>query len=268
MILDELVYKNVNAVLSERIKTRDEYAEGDKKEAKRLFKQLIGIMNRCDDPNAKKMGERLVSLVGKLDGIDFSTFKRRYNYVTSKRRKEDDEKFNDGFNAALDQIEEDGWFEDNHIKENKMKKVQQLTEQDLHNMVKEAVERLRESYYGFDESGFGRYGFDESGKEDSKDSKKGKDEGRPSDSNSASAQHRREVVLDALRNEPDDPSNVKRREFIYLLWGDKIQNDKDYDTYRGLMSKYLDPDDSSHQFDDSQINQIYNKLSSIASTTR
>ena len=262
---NSITYRSDCEVLSERIKTRDEYALDDKREAKRLFRQLIGIMNRCDDPAAKKTGEKLISLLPSLDKIDFSRFRRRYNYITSRRKREDDATFNDGFNACLDQMEEDGWFGDKEINENKMNRIQRLTEEDLHNMVKEAVVRLRESYYGFDESSFG---FDEADEKGEGGTKKSPDDGRPRDSHSKTSQQRREVVLDSLRNEPDDPSNVKRREFIFKLYGNKIKNDDDYDTYRSLFSKCLNPDDSAHQFDDSQINTMYNMLSSVASTTR
>lgn len=250
MDINALTSRVTREVLNERIKTRDEYASSDKKEAKRLFKQLIGIMNRCDDPNAKKMVERLSSLAGKLDGVDFSTFKRRYNYVTAQRRKEDNETFNSGFNAALDQLDEDGWFNDT-IKESKMKKVQ-LTENDLHNMVREAVYKLRESFYGFDESGDGSSS-DEGPKSD--------DDGRPDDSSSEDAQRKRSVVLDTLRNTRDDYSDVKRRNFIYKLYN--ISDKDDYDTYRSLFSKCLNPKDSAHQFSDAQINTLYNMLSNV-----
>lgn len=103
--LDKIITESMMSVLNERIKTREEYADGDKKEAKKLFKSLIGIFNRCDDPNAKKMCESLLKLENKVDKIDFSSFKRRYNYTTVQRKKEDDEKWTDGYWSAMNNIE-------------------------------------------------------------------------------------------------------------------------------------------------------------------
>lgn len=105
--LDGMVKECVSQVLTERIKTRDEYASDDRKEMKRLFKSLIGIFNRCQDPKAEKIKNSLISLMERSENVDFTTFKRRYNYTTVQRQKEKDEDFNNGFNAALDQIEED-----------------------------------------------------------------------------------------------------------------------------------------------------------------
>ena len=105
--LEGMVNECVSQVLTERIKTRDEYAVDDHKEMKRLFKSLIGIFNRCQDPKAEKIKNSLIGLMEKADNVDFTTFKRRYNYTTVQRQKEKDEDFNNGFNAALDQIEED-----------------------------------------------------------------------------------------------------------------------------------------------------------------
>lgn len=102
--LDEIIRENIQLVLNERIKTRDEYAEGDKKEAKKLFRSLIGIFNRCDDDQAKKMVESLQKLEEKLEKIDFKSFKRRYNYVTAQRKKEDQEKWEDGYTSAMNNM--------------------------------------------------------------------------------------------------------------------------------------------------------------------
>ena len=105
--LTGMVNECVSQVLTERIKTRDEYASDDRKEMKRLFKSLIGIFNRCQDPKAERIKAGLINLMTKADGVDFTTFKRRYNYTTVQRQKEKDEDYNNGFNDALDQIEED-----------------------------------------------------------------------------------------------------------------------------------------------------------------
>lgn len=102
--LDRIIAESLDRVLNERIKTREEYADGDKKEAKKLFKSLIGIFKRCDDDNAKKMVESLSKLEEKMDKIDFSKFTRRYNYVTAQRKKEDEEKWADGYQSALNNM--------------------------------------------------------------------------------------------------------------------------------------------------------------------
>lgn len=98
--LDKIISESIQMV-TERIKTREEYADGDKKEAKKMFKSLIGLFNRCDDPQAKKMVDKLSKLEEDLDKIDFSKFTRRYNYVTAQRKKEDEEKWTDGYQSAL-----------------------------------------------------------------------------------------------------------------------------------------------------------------------
>ena len=98
--LDKIISESIQMV-TERIKTREEYADGDKKEAKKLFKSLIGLFNRCDDPQAKKMVEKLSKLEGDTEKIDFSKFTRRYNYVTAQRRKEDEEKWAEGYQSAM-----------------------------------------------------------------------------------------------------------------------------------------------------------------------
>lgn len=100
--LDEIVKRCVRETLNERIKTREEYAESDKKEAKKLFRSLIGIFNRCDDKRAENIVSKLNKLCDDMDKVDFSSFKRRYNYTTAQRRKEDEEKWNDGYQSGLE----------------------------------------------------------------------------------------------------------------------------------------------------------------------
>ena len=99
--LDRIIAESLNKALNERIKTREEYADGDKKEAKKLFKSLIGLFKRCDDNNAQKMADDLLRLEEKMEKIDFSKFTRRYNYITAQRRKEDEEKWTDGYMSGL-----------------------------------------------------------------------------------------------------------------------------------------------------------------------
>ena len=132
-----------------------------------------------------------------------------------------------------------------------MGRIIKLTESDLHNMVFRAVQNIKES---FDFGG----GFDEA-------SAATPDDGRPQDSDSKKAQQKRNSVLTALRrsNSTDEmeDSRVRRRAIIYRLYN--VSDDKDYDTYRSLFSKCLDPDDSAHQFSDGQINIIYDMISDI-----
>ena len=56
-------------------------------------------------------------------------------------------------------------------------------------------------------------------------------------------------------------SDVKRRGAIDLLYHPK--DDAERDTYRSEFSKYLNPDDKAHVWDDSQINKLYNWLSDL-----
>ena len=99
--LDEIVSRCVREVITERIKTRDEYAESDKKEARKLIRSLMGIFNRCQDPKAEAIVKKLDKLSGDMEKVDFSSFKRRYNYTTAQRKKEDEEKWEDGYQSAL-----------------------------------------------------------------------------------------------------------------------------------------------------------------------
>jgi hypothetical protein len=177
--------------------------------------------------------------------------------VPVQRRKEDDKVFNDGFTAAIEQFEEDGFLNEN----NTMGKTIRLTESDLHEMVVSAVNALKESYF---------YGMDEGGESDGPATP---DDGRPGDSNKKNAQNKRSTVLAAVRRMDNEgggngedvksTSMVRRRDIIYRLWN--ISDDGDYDTYRSLFSKCVDPDDSSHQFSDEQINIIYDMIQDISS---
>jgi hypothetical protein len=47
------------------------------------------------------MVEKLSKLEGDMEKIDFSKFTRRYNYVTAQRRKEDEEKWAEGYQSAM-----------------------------------------------------------------------------------------------------------------------------------------------------------------------
>ena len=50
------------------------------------------------------MVESLQKLEEKLEKIDFKSFKRRYNYVTAQRKKEDQEKWEDGYTSAMNNM--------------------------------------------------------------------------------------------------------------------------------------------------------------------
>ena len=69
------------------------------------------------------------------------------------------------------------------------------------------------------------------------------------------------ILQNAGSGYDDEKSNVKRRGAIELLYHPK--DDGEWDTYRSEFSKYLNPDDTAHVWDDSQINKLYNWLSDI-----
>ena len=73
-------------------------------------------------------------------------------------------------------------------------------------------------------------------------------------------QRKRNVVVDMFSNE-NGKSDVKRRGAIELLYHPKDEGE--WDTYRSEFSKYLDPEDTAHVWDDSQINQLYNWLGDV-----
>ena len=129
-----------------------------------------------------------------------------------------------------------------------------ITEGEIKRMISESVNRILEfNEIGFDESAFG--GFDEKKKErDSAD----RDGDGKTDNNDM--QRKRNVVLDMFSNK-DEKSNVKRRGAIELLYHPKDEGE--WDTYRSEFSKYLNPNDTAHVWDDTQINKLYNWLSDI-----
>lgn len=126
-----------------------------------------------------------------------------------------------------------------------------VTEGELKRMIAESVQRLME----FDESYFG--GFDEGGDEPKRQPE---DRDGDGDTSNTDMERKRNVVLDMFSND-DEKSNVKRRGAIELLYHPK--DDGEWDTYRSEFSKYLNPDDTAHVWDDSQINKLYNWLSDI-----
>ena len=132
-----------------------------------------------------------------------------------------------------------------------------ITESELKKLISESVQRLLEFDEGLEFGG----GFDETARKrpapperDQND----KDGDGVSDNNDM--QRKRNVVLNMFSNE-NGKSDVKRRGAIELLYHPK--DDGEWDTYRSEFSKYLNPDDTAHVWDDSQINKLYNWLSDL-----
>ena len=133
-----------------------------------------------------------------------------------------------------------------------------ITEGEIRRLVAESVQRLLEfdeSFGGFDE------GFDEAARKRPAPPKRDPaDKDGDGKTNNDDMQRKRSVVVDMFSNE-NGKSDVKRRGAIELLYHPKDQGE--WDTYRSEFSKYLDPDDTAHVWDDSQINQLYNWLSDV-----
>lgn len=123
-----------------------------------------------------------------------------------------------------------------------------ITENELRKLISESVNRLLEMDGGY-------WGFDEAAKERDPEDKDG--DGKVGDDD---MQRKRSFVLDMFSND-NGKSDVKRRGAIELLYHPK--DDGEWDTYRSEFSKYLNPDDTAHVWDDSQINKLYNWLSDI-----
>ena len=133
-----------------------------------------------------------------------------------------------------------------------------VKESEIRKMVAESVQRLLE----FDEGlgGFGG-GFDETArKRPAPPQRDPADKDGDGNTNNDSMQRKRSVVVDMFSND-NGKSDVKRRGAIELLYYTKDKGE--WDTYRSEFSKYLDPDDTAHVWDDSQINQLYNWLSDV-----
>ena len=128
-----------------------------------------------------------------------------------------------------------------------------VTEGEIKKMIAESVQRLLE----FDEGYFG--GFDE-GSQQQQAQRQPEDRDGNGNTDNTDMERKRNVVLDMFSND-DEKSNVKRRGAIELLYHPK--DDGEWDTYRSEFSKYLNPDDTAHVWDDSQINKLYNWLSDI-----
>jgi hypothetical protein len=138
-----------------------------------------------------------------------------------------------------------------------------VTESEIRKMITESVNKilsLREGFGGFDEEYLG--GFDE-GSSETQDSGNDNPSDRDGDGKSENSdmQRKRSFVLDKFSNKMGDGSDVKRRGAIDLLYHPK--DDAERDTYRSEFSKYLNPEDKAHVWDDSQINKLYNWLSDL-----
>ena len=137
-----------------------------------------------------------------------------------------------------------------------------VTESEIRRLVAESVKRvlsMNEGFGGFDEEYLG--GFDE--ESEKKDGGENNPSDRDGDGNSENSdmQRKRSFVLDKFSNKMGSGSDVKRRGAIDLLYHPK--DDAERDTYRSEFSKYLNPDDKAHVWDDSQINKLYNWLSDL-----
>lgn len=138
-----------------------------------------------------------------------------------------------------------------------------VTESEIKRMIMESVKKvvsIKENFGGFDEEYFG--GFDEkSGSNDNSGESNPSDRDGDGNSENSDMQRKRSFVLDKFSNKMGDGSDVKRRGAIDLLYHPK--DDAERDTYRSEFSKYLNPEDKDHVWDDSQINKLYNWLSDL-----
>lgn len=73
--------------------------------------------------------------------------------------------------------------------------------------------------------------------------------------------HKRQEVLDALKNKNGKKSKVKRRELIFALWPDAKNNAGVYATRRSQFSKCVKG--KTHEFSAQQINKLYNIINNI-----
>ena len=128
-----------------------------------------------------------------------------------------------------------------------------ITENEIKRLVKESVQRLLE----FDE-GWGYSAFDESGDKSDNDSEE--NSGKKGESSDSDMQRKRDVVTQAFNNTGDE-SDVKRHNAIKLLYHPR--DEKEWDTYRSMFSKYLNPEDTAHVWSDSEINKLFNWLSNL-----
>lgn len=133
-----------------------------------------------------------------------------------------------------------------------------ITEREIKRLVAESVQKLMEmdgAFGGFDG------GFDEAARKRPAPPKRdGTDKDGDGKTDNDDMQRKRNVVVDMFSNR-NGKSDVKRRGAIELLYHPKDEGE--WDTYRSEFSKYLDPNDTAHVWDDSQINQLYNWLGDV-----
>jgi hypothetical protein len=145
-----------------------------------------------------------------------------------------------------------------------------ITESELKALISESVKRLiaiNEDFgSGFDESFGGGFdeefegGFDEAARKRPSSPKRDDvaDPDGDGDTSNDGMQRKRSVVINMFSNK-NKKSRVKRRGAIEMLYHPKDEGE--WNTYRSEFSKYLDPNDTAHVWDDSQINKLYNWLS-------
>jgi len=137
-----------------------------------------------------------------------------------------------------------------------------ITESELRSLISESVKKLlaiNEDFGGGFDEGF-EGGFDEVARKRPAPPKRDDvtDPDGDGDTNNDGMQRKRSVVINMFSNK-NKKSRVKRRGAIEMLYHPK--DDGEWDTYRSEFSKYLDPNDTAHVWDDSQINKLYNWLS-------
>lgn len=138
-----------------------------------------------------------------------------------------------------------------------------VTEGEIRRMIAESVKKIlmKEGFGGFDEGFYGG-GFDETArKRPAPPQRDPADKDGDGNTDNDDMQRKRSFVLNKFSNKENGKSDVKRRGAIDLLYHPKDEGE--WDTYRSEFSKYLDPEDTAHVWDDTQINKLYNWLSDI-----
>ena len=129
-----------------------------------------------------------------------------------------------------------------------------VTEGEIRMMIAESVKRIlmKEGFGGFDET---------ARKRPAAPQRDPADKDGDGNTDNDDMQRKRSFVLNKFSNKENGKSDVKRRGAIDLLYHPKDEGE--WDTYRSEFSKYLDPEDTAHVWDDTQINKLYNWLSDI-----
>jgi hypothetical protein len=137
-----------------------------------------------------------------------------------------------------------------------------ITESELRSLISESVKKLltiNEDFGGGFDEGF-EGGFDEASRKRPAPPKRDDvaDPDGDGDTSNTGMQRKRSIVVNMFSNK-NGKSDVKRRGAIEMLYHPKDEGE--WDTYRSEFSKYLDPNDTAHVWDDTQINKLYNWLS-------